>query len=131
MPSLVETAKTIYDLVKKGASIELREKVMELRDEALLLEEENFGLKKENMKLKKKIELQENLKFKRHVYWREGDEAPFCPYCYEKKGLLIHFDVPGQMADRSKLLYVCQDCGIRYITIGQEDFIAYDRRGKY
>ena len=33
--SIIETSKDIFDLVKKGATIELQERLMELREEAL------------------------------------------------------------------------------------------------
>ncbi len=125
MPDLIKTAKTVYDLAKKGMTIELQEKSMELREEALELQEENLSLRKENIELKKKEELQEKVKFKRKVYYREGDEVPYCPYCYEKHKLLMHLTGPKQEAGGE--LYSCQECRRVYRTKEKEDFTFYEK----
>lgn len=126
MSSLVDTAKIVYDLAKKGITVEFQEKVMQLREEALELQEENLTLKKENLKLKEQIELQETVKFKRRVYWRDGDEIPFCPYCFEKSHRLIHLCAPRK--DGKFDIYRCEDCGIAYYTVGMGDFQIYSSR---
>jgi hypothetical protein len=126
MSSLVDTAKTVYDLAKKGITVELQEKVMQLREEALELQEENLSLKKENLKLKEQIELQEIVKFKRRVYWRDGDEIPFCAYCFEKSHRLIHLSGPRK--DGKTDIYKCEDCGIAYYTVGESDFAIWVSR---
>ena len=127
--SLIDTSKAIFELAKKGATIDLQQKLMELREEALELQEENLNLKRENLKLKEKIELQEKLKFKRKVYFRDGDEIPFCPYCYEKSKLPIHLSGPIK-GDQNCQLYDCQECGTEYRTVGEEDFTIYSYRDK-
>ncbi len=125
MASLIDTTKTVYDLAKKGMSIELQQKIMQLREEALELQEENLKLKTENLKLKKKEELQEKVKFKRKVYYREGDEVPFCPYCYEKHQLLIHLNRRGE-DEKGGQFHDCQECKIEYRVVGEDDFVVYD-----
>ena len=128
MSSLIDTAKIVYDLAKKGMSIDLQEKLMQLREEALELQEENLTLKKENLQLKEKIELQETLKFDRKVYFREGDRIPFCPYCYEKSNLLIHLSGPPDDQGGEEFIYGCQECQTQYKTVGDGDFIIWSGR---
>ncbi len=41
---VIDTAKDIYDLVKKGATIELQEKINQIREEAINLQSENIIL---------------------------------------------------------------------------------------
>lgn len=121
--SIIETSKAIAILAKKGMTIELQETIMQLREEALELQTENYNLKTELAELKKKQELQETVTFKRKVYYKDGDEVPYCPYCYEKKQVLIHLifkrkDMDGQV-------YHCQECRTGYVANGQEDFRYY------
>jgi hypothetical protein len=127
MSGLILTAKVAYDLAKKGMSIELQEKLMQLREEALELQGENLKLKTENLKLKKKEELQEKVKFKRKVYFQDGDEVPFCPYCYEKSKLLIHLSGPHKL-DNVRQHYRCSECETEYVARGEEDFTIYSQR---
>lgn len=126
--AIIETSKSIVELAKKGMTIELQEKIMQLREEAIELQEENLTLKTENLKLKKKEELQEKVKFKRKVIYREGDEAPFCPYCYEKHQILIHLSGPTEGHGHNQQLYACQECGTEYSKVGEEDFTIYSYR---
>jgi hypothetical protein len=119
--SVVETAKTVYDLAKKGMTLEAQEMMMQLREEALGLQEENLRLKAENLKLKAQIGLQETVHFRRRVYWRDGDELPYCPYCYEKSHLLIHLASPIKQPEG--LHHDCPECERTYLTTdGVGDF---------
>jgi hypothetical protein len=119
--SLIDTAKTAYDLAKKGMTVELQEKIMQLREEALELQEENQRLRKENGELKERMELQETVHFRRKVYWRDGDEIPFCPYCREASDILIHLTFFGSR-DRTILVYLCPECGSKYAVEEDGDF---------
>ncbi len=40
--SLIDTAKDIYELAKRGATLELQEQLIKMREEALTLQEENL-----------------------------------------------------------------------------------------
>ena len=127
--SITDTAKLAIELGKKGMYVELQEKIMQLREEALELQEENQKLKTENLELKKKTELREKVEYRRKVYYLEGDEIPYCPYCYETKKLLIHLNLFG--ADNpSGSRYDCQECRIRYHVKGDGDFIFLIGRSK-
>jgi len=126
--SVVDTAKTAYDLAKKGMTVEFQEKIMQLREEALELQEENLRLRKENRELRERIELQETVHFRRGLYWRDGDEVPFCPYCYEKSHTLIH--LPGPEIVGVTPNYDCLECGTGYGAPGggEADFKVYRPR---
>ncbi len=117
--SVVETAKTLGELAKKGMHVDLQEKIIQLREEALELQEENLQLRNENRELREKVALQETVHFKRRVYWRDGDETPYCPYCWEKSKTLIHLSGPSKASSRPDL-FVCQECRITYWTRGEE-----------
>jgi regulator of replication initiation timing len=121
--SIVDTARTVGELVKKGMTVELQEKIMQLREEALGLQEENLRLKKENRELKERIELQQKVKRKKTVYWREGDEEPLCPYCYEKSHVLYHLAIVATSSNHlDRLVYQCPNCQIEYVTGANGDF---------
>ena len=117
----MDTAKSIVDLAQKGMTVGLQEMNMQLREEALELQAENLKLKTENIDLKKKEELREKVKPKRKVYYREGDEVPLCPYCYEKNQSLFHIMFRYEL-DGSGELYQCIECKSVYETYGQDDF---------
>ena len=53
--AILDTAKTIAELAKKGMSVELQEKIMELREEVIALKEENIQLRNENLQLKQNL----------------------------------------------------------------------------
>lgn len=123
--SVVDTARTAYDLAKKGMTLEFQETIVRLREEALELQEENLRLRKENRELRERVELQETVHFERRVYWKNDDETPFCPYCYERDHLLIHLsggppdcDIPRDML----LYYRCQHCEAVYTVRGDSNF---------
>jgi DNA-directed RNA polymerase subunit M/transcription elongation factor TFIIS len=123
---VIETSKIIADLVKRGVTIDLHEKIMQLREEALELQEENLTLKTENLDLKKKTELSEKLTYKRKVYYLDGDEVPYCPYCYDRKKLLIHLSSYDENNPKEQICD-CNDCGIQYRVVGDSDFIFWGR----
>ncbi len=118
--SLVDTAKTAYDLAKKGLTVELQEKVMQLREEAMTLQEENLRLRNENLELKRRVELQETVSFSKNVYWRVGDAVPFCPSCFDKDKRLVHIHKCG--SNGRQLIYPCPACATQYGRRGEEDF---------
>jgi len=126
--SLVDTAKSAYDLAKKGMTVEFEEKIMQLREEALQLQEENLQLKKENRELRDQIELQETMRFDQRVYWRDGDSTPYCPLCYEKSHAMMHLNGPSRAHDRHGM-YVCLACKTEYQEEKGRGFIPWHSPG--
>jgi len=91
--SLIETSKEIYELIKKGATLELQEKLIKMREEALALQEENIALKEQIKKLEERLAVSKNLEWDGRVYWLivpDGKkQGPFCQYCYDTESKLI------------------------------------------
>jgi hypothetical protein len=91
--SIIDTAKDVYELAKRGATIELQERLMQLREQAIELQEEIFTLKTRNRKLEEALTIKEALTWDGSVYWRElpdGEkEGPYCQKCYDVDGKLV------------------------------------------
>jgi len=120
---ITNTAKCIAELVKKGMSLELQEKIMQLREEALELQEENIKLKTENVEFKKKEELQDKIQYKGNVYYLDGDNVPYCPHCYDKDKSLIHLITDS----RTPSFCNCQACKSQYVN-RQGNFVLREQR---
>jgi hypothetical protein len=88
--SFLETAKDVYDLAKKGMTIEFQEKLMELREQALELQEENQKLRMRVAELEGKTKRRDEMQFRPPYYFRIGDKIPFCPTCWENEEKAIH-----------------------------------------
>ena len=91
--SVIDSAKDIYDLLKKGATLELQEKLMRLREDALALQEENITLKENLQKAESELSKRQQLSFENDVYWTKDAEGAktglFCPICHDASGKLI------------------------------------------
>jgi len=110
--SLVENAKDIYELVKKGATIELQEKLMQFREEAMDLQEENLKLRNRIQELEEEASKRDELLFDGEVYWRKksngSNDGPFCQKCYDTKGQLVRLqDAKRFVAHRDWLCFEC------------------------
>ena len=116
--SLIETAKDVFDLVKKGATIGLQERLMTLREEALEMQEENLTLRTRVKDLEEKVRLREELAFDGELYWMQNPdgkrEGPFCQKCYDSGGKLIRLQKGQDRAARSE--WLCFDCESTYGT---------------
>ncbi|MHC4456323.1 MAG: RING finger protein [Planctomycetota bacterium] len=109
--SIIDTTKVVYELAKKGASIELQERVMELREEALQLQEENLHLRTKIKEVEEKLELRSKMKWEKPFYWAESKgqkDGPYCQRCYDKAGLLMH------LVDHRNGLWSCPECNRSY-----------------
>jgi regulator of replication initiation timing len=98
--SIIDTAKDVYELAKKGATMDLQERLMELREQAITLQEENMALRAKNRELEEALSVKESLKWDGSVYWRElpdGEkEGPYCPRCYDVDDRLVRVHEGGQ-----------------------------------
>ena len=66
---VIPSIEKIFELIKRGATIEAQEEIVRLRETAVSLQEENLELKKENFSLKQQIEKYENY---------TGERCPKC-----------------------------------------------------
>jgi hypothetical protein len=118
--SLVDSAKDIYEVVKKGATIELQEKLMKLREDALALQEENIELKGKILELEQIINEKEELVFDGRVYWRNIDgeekEGPFCQSCYDSDSKVIRLQFHRINRGRAEYaeFWKCNICDSNY-----------------
>ena len=109
--SIVDTAKDVYEVVKKSATLEVQEKLMRLREEALELQEENLALRSQVKELQDALETDQNLIWDGTVYWLEltdGDrDGPFCQKCYDSGKTLIRLQ-------NWETVFACFSCESRY-----------------
>jgi len=118
--SLIDTAKDIYELAKKGATLELQERLVRIREEALSLQEENLGLRQKVAELEEKLSVKESLYFDGSLYWLIDDEeeknGPYCQRCYDVDRRMVrlqdasYIDVGGS---RTKV-WTCRGCEKSY-----------------
>jgi hypothetical protein len=113
----IEIAKTLADLVKRGATVELQEKIVELREALVEAKEELLSLREENLELNAEIDRKASMTFEDGVYWltdgSNGRTGPFCQRCYDvdRKSIRLQ-DFP---ADTHTSRYrSCTACGRNY-----------------
>jgi len=91
--AIIDTAKEIYELAKKGMTIDLQERLMQIREQALELQEENLSLRTKLNEIEERLSKKENLVFNGEVYFfKEGNnfgDGPFCPTCHDKDGKVV------------------------------------------
>ncbi len=87
----IERMNELWEVVKKGATLDAQEKVIELREEMVELRTINLELREAVQSLQQRLGLRE-LAFDGVVYWSElpGTEkprdpasGPFCPSCVD------------------------------------------------
>ena len=71
--SVIDTARNISLLVKKGVTVELVELLVKLRQEAEALQAENAKLKARVAELERRTEDRESLSFDGTVFWGSKD----------------------------------------------------------
>ncbi len=105
------SAKEIFELIKKGATLEAQEKIMELREIGIQLQEENHNLRKRITDLESILSISNNLIWESPYYWVKPDDAkdgPFCQVCYDKEKRLIRLQKLGKGA------WSCYSCKNNY-----------------
>ncbi len=97
--AILDTAKTIAELAKKGMTVELQEKIVELREEVIALKEENVQLREENLQLKQQLN-----------GYAKGN---LCPKCKKDTWQLEESKPHPIMQDMGIILrtYKCSQCG--------------------
>jgi hypothetical protein len=115
--SILDTAKDIYDLAKKGATLELQEQLIKLREEAVRLQEENLQLREKVKSLEEQLQVKVQFQFDGSAYWK-GDprskdkEGPYCQRCYDADMKVVrlqshHYSYQGQ----DNYSWQCRACG--------------------
>ena len=80
---IIDNAKEVADLIKKVGDMELYRKIVELEGGIIELSKINMKLEQNNVDLKRKLEIKENMKFKKPFYFLGDDTLPYCQLCWE------------------------------------------------
>jgi hypothetical protein len=107
------SAKDIFELIKKGATLEAQEKIMELREMCITLQEENHNLRRRITELENILSISKRLMWEAPYYWvksGEAKEGPFCQVCYDKEKRLIRLQNHGKGA------WSCYSCKNSYFN---------------
>lgn len=114
---IVDTSKTVYELAKAGATIELQERLMQLRQEALEAQEEILALRGRVKELEAAAAVSQQMEFDGRVYWRVGEDgqrdAAFCPQCLDNEKKMIRVQRNGG-SDWGGYWWDCPTCKNRY-----------------
>ena len=92
----LKTLRQIREMIKRSNDQELFKLILALQRDIFDLESENLKLNVELTSLKRELALSEKL----HVrppypyYFRDGDDVPFCPACWESERKAIHLSAP-------------------------------------
>lgn len=109
-------ARSILDavtkLVKTAATLDLQEKIVDLREYIISTKDENIALKEENQTLKLEIAAEQDFTLRHGLYYKEGDEVPFCQKCLDGSKKRIHLQ---QWSDGWK----CFECDKYYAPPGE------------
>ena len=119
---IVENAKEIADLIKKYDNIELYRKIVELEGDIIELTRQIRSLEEKNEELEKKLSLSKKMKYKKPFYFQGGDEAPFCPLCYEREEKPIHLLGPEKWDDKQR--YNCPSCNKIFLEKAIDTFVV-------
>ena len=107
---VIEDVKTLGELLRKYNDIELNRRIVSLESEVLDLSRDKRRLEEQVEELQRALKFSKELQFKNAFYWLEGDNAPFCPGCWESKRLPIHLAQHPQYLP----LKICPNCKHTY-----------------
>jgi hypothetical protein len=90
----LDLLRKISDAAKKHNDVDLIQNINSLQLEILEKHQEVNQLKQQIEELSGKLKIKEILEFRQvgdcNYYFKEGDEVPFCPKCFESNEKLIH-----------------------------------------
>lgn len=86
--SILSDTKELVKLIQQLGNVDLYQKIVNLQSEILELTEENRNLKE-------RLQKKEKMVFRKPFWYREGDETPHCPKCWEAEEKTIHLIGPS------------------------------------
>jgi hypothetical protein len=110
---ILENIKDAADLAKKVGDIELYRKIVHLEGEVMDLTRERRQAEQKIEELEKKLAVKAEMTFEVPFYYRKGDEAPFCPRCFEKDTQAVHVILQFNNEERTR--WNCPDCKQSYV----------------
>lgn len=110
---LIDNFKDLFKLADAANNLDLYKKLTELQTRVMELEENNRQLRDEKSQLQQTLDLREKMQFKEPFYYREGDQTPFCPSCFESnKHEAVH--AVKEWDDEREVGWICPTCKHRY-----------------
>ncbi|ELY4305941.1 MULTISPECIES: hypothetical protein [Enterobacter] len=101
------------ELDKATLKLELANLMVELANakiEAITTQTLLFDAEQKNKQLEDQLKDKSTFIFKDNVYWKAGDEVPFCPHCYETNNTKRHLQRVAAMKGRYS--WICSVCKI-------------------
>ena len=105
---IIENTKEIADLVKKMGNIDLYKQIVELEGQIINLSRENHQLKVKLHDLEKRVQEEQVMTFRKPFFYKDNDEEPYCPKCWEADHKAIHLDGPKEYTEGT--CYLCLEC---------------------
>jgi hypothetical protein len=112
--SILENAKEVAKAVEEIHNLELYQRVLSLHSDIVELVEENNRLRDKVKELTDAISLRKAMAFRGPFYYREGDETPHCPACYEANGKAVHVVFEFESPDSTR--WDCPSCKHIYMV---------------
>jgi hypothetical protein len=92
----INTLRQIRKMVKRSNDPELLKLILALQRDIFALESDNLKLNAELTSLKRELASSEKMHMRPpfNYYFRNGDDVPFCPECWENEGKATHLSAP-------------------------------------
>ena len=110
----IDTLRQIREMVKRSSDPELLKLILALQRDIFALESDNLKLNLELTSLRRELASREKMDLRPpfNYYFRDGDDVPFCPACWETERKAIHLSPPDHF-DR-EIRRVCRVCRRTY-----------------
>lgn len=112
--SIIDNAKEIADLIKKIGDVELYRRIVELEGEIIELTRAKRHAEAKIERLEETLKQQEQMEFRKPLYFTSNDPNPYCPQCWEVNKVAVHLDGPIDLSNG--LRYNCHNCKSMFIT---------------
>jgi len=90
--------------------IDLQNAMLELQSRLVDSERETNSLKEQLHKIQEANTKNQIIVFRNKLYWKDGDETPFCPKCWETGRMQVHLS--GPFKRYNKIRYYCEVCEV-------------------
>ena len=110
----ISTLKTEAEIRSKTSEflnviIDLQNGVLGLQSHVSDLQHENTSLKQHIAELESAASDSAELTFRDRLYWKQGDDVPFCPICWDNDRKQIHLSGPSRV--EGVTVWDCEVCG--------------------
>jgi len=117
---ILDNAKEVAKAVQEIHNLELYQRVLNLHSDIIDLVEENNRLRDENKELLKTVALKREMVFREPFYYRENDQTPHCPSCWEADEKAVHVTFIFERSDATR--WDCPYCKHTYMDEKDRSF---------